>query len=300
MQKLSLILLITLAVNAVTLAQTRMLNNVHANQHNELLANQMKINKEINLLDSTAYRYLLQEEEELHPALELYGDNWDVRWVNPYRSMGIKLPDSLNIDVSKYCMPHNGYITSNFGPRRRRMHNGIDLKVQVGDTIRAAFDGRVRLTQYERKGYGYYVVIRHNNGLETVYGHLSGFIAQPDQVVKAGDPIGLGGNTGRSTGSHLHFETRLLGVALNPNAIFDFENQVPHTDVYCFRAKSSIPTNTFASSSTAAHSAVHKVRKGDTLGSISRRYGVSVAKLCKVNNITTKTILKIGRPIRLG
>ena len=133
-------------------------------------------------------------------------------------------------------MPCPGYLTSQYGYRRRfrRMHKGVDLKVQIGDTIRAAFDGKVRLTNFERRGYGYYVIVRHENGLETVYGHLSGFLVKPDQYVKAGDPIALGGNTGRSTGPHLHFETRFMGYPINPMAIFDFANQTVHTDTYTF------------------------------------------------------------------
>lgn len=125
-------------------------------------------------------------------------------------------------------------ITSKYGPRRRRMHKGIDLKVLKGDTIRAAFNGKVRIKAFERRGYGYYVVLRHPNGLETIYGHLSKILVEENQIVRAGETIGLGGNTGRSTGSHLHFETRFLGQAINPAEIIDFENGVPHQDTYVF------------------------------------------------------------------
>ncbi|MBS7373174.1 MAG: M23 family metallopeptidase, partial [Muribaculaceae bacterium] len=97
-----------------------------------------------------------------------------------------------------------------------------------------AFSGRVRLTKYERSGYGFYVIVRHENSLETVYGHLSRFLVKPDQYVKAGQPIALAGNTGRSTGPHLHFETRFMGYAINPEAIFDFANRCTHTDTYLF------------------------------------------------------------------
>lgn len=114
---------------------------------------------------------------------------------------------------------HHWSYTSNYGWRRRRMHRGVDLSLHIGDTIRAAFSGKVRLTRYERRGYGYYVIIRHGNGLETIYGHLSKFLVKPDQIVKVGEPIALGGNTGRSTGPHLHFETRYLGMDINPNKI---------------------------------------------------------------------------------
>ena len=126
-------------------------------------------------------------------------------------------------------------ITSPFGPRWRRMHNGLDLKVNIGDTIVAAFDGKVRIVKYERRGYGKYVVIRHDNGLETIYGHLSKQLVEENQLVKAGEVIGLGGNTGRSTGSHLHFETRFLGIAINPIYMFDFPKQDIVADTYTFR-----------------------------------------------------------------
>ena len=100
--------------------------------------------------------------------------------------------------------------------------------------MRVAFDGKIRLTKFERRGYGYYVVVRHTNGMETVYGHLSKFLVKPNQIVKAGDPIALGGNTGRSTGPHLHFETRYLGLAINPTELIDFENGVTIKDTYSF------------------------------------------------------------------
>lgn len=106
-----------------------------------------------------------------------------------------------------------------------RAHQGLDIKVYIGDTIRAAWSGKVRVVKYDARGYGKYVVIRHPNGLETYYGHMSKQLVSANEYVKAGQPIGLGGNTGRSTGSHLHFETRLCGHALNPALFFDFPNQ---------------------------------------------------------------------------
>ena len=163
---------------------------------------------------------------------EQYG--WDSPLVNCYD--GIDIPATAKIDVSGFYMPVSGEVTSNYGYRRRfrRMHRGIDLNLNTGDTVRAAFNGRVRIVNYERRGYGKYVVIRHDNGLETVYGHFSKHLVERNQFVKAGDPIGLGGNTGRSFGSHLHFETRYMGVAINPAAIIDFANATVHSDVFTF------------------------------------------------------------------
>ena len=189
-------------------------------------------------------------------------------------------------------------VTSKYGPRRRRMHKGIDLKVQIGDTIRAAFDGKVRIKNFERRGYGYYLVIRHPNGLETVYGHLSKFLVGVNDIVRAGDPIALGGNTGRSTGSHLHFETRFLGQAINPADIIDFENSIPHQDQYVFRnvkingRKSNIYT------SSNSQMVYHRVKSGDTLGKIARIYGTTVNELCRLNGLKSTSMFRIGQSIR--
>ena len=274
-------------------------NPLHNQLHHKLLADQVNITKEINLLDSVTAKYRLHQEEEEYPALDLYSDSWDNMFVNPYKRMSIQLPDSVLINVSRYGMPAPGHtkITSNFGKRGRRFHYGVDLKVNTGDTIYAAFDGKVRLTRYERRGYGYHIVIRHSNGLETVYGHLSRFLVKPGETVKIGDPIGLGGNTGRSTGSHLHFETRLLGVAINPNDIFDFQNQVTHTDTYLFKPKKKNSVVPDAVSNGTSY-AYHRIRQGDTLGKLARKYGVSVNQLCRLNNIKSTTILRLGQKIR--
>ena len=153
-------------------------------------------------------------------------------------------------------MPCPGQVTSNYGYRARfgRMHKGIDLAIRSNDTIYAAFEGKVRLTNYEAKGYGNYVILRHPNGLETVYGHLNKFLVKPDQVVKAGQPIALGGSTGRSTGPHLHFETRYMGYAINPNAIFDFKNKTTHTDTYTFSKSTYTQPRNYAPTTTLAKS----------------------------------------------
>lgn len=148
------------------------------------------------------------------------------------------VPDSFVINLKNFKMPTTSrVVTSNYGRRWGRMHKGIDLKVYIGDTIRTAFDGKVTKVKYEPEGYGNYVVIKHKNGLETVYAHLSKQLVIVNQTVKAGTPIGLGGNTGRSTGSHLHFETRLFGIAINPALLFDFVHQDVIADTYVFRKK---------------------------------------------------------------
>ena len=202
----------------------------------------------------------------------------------------------------------------------------------VGDTIRSAFSGKIRIVanQGRRKGYGKYIVIRHYNGLETVYGHLSKQLVVEEQEVKAGEPIGLGGNTGRSTGSHLHFETRFLGKFIDPEKMFDFTAQDVLADYYLFSSvgrsrlltsdeSQKLPSNTVLASvggptfeadkeeeskkfqeerRQSLRTSVHRVAKGESLSTIARKRGTTVAKLCKLNNISTKTVLRVGQILK--
>ena len=291
----------------------------HAQKHGDLIASQGSASVEV---DNTT-RYLEQLfAEELEPELDLYTEGWESGRVNCYKD--VEVPQTAVIDVSKFAMPHAGYVTSPYGYRRRfrRMHKGIDLKAFTGDTIYAAFDGKVRITNYERRGYGNYIVIRHTNDLETVYAHLSKVLTEENQVVRAGDPIGLAGNTGRSFGSHLHFETRYMGYAINPAAIFDFPNQTTHTDQYTFDKNTYKKARNFSPEENAAYanqfrkdnqhkyaassksdaksgSAYYKVRRGDSLSKIASRNGTTVRNLCRLNGIKSSDKLKIGQRLRL-
>lgn len=165
-----------------------------------------------------------------------YKYGWNNPRVNCY--MDIEIPLTSKIDVSKFTMPIDGdyIITSNYGYRSQfgRMHYGIDFGLKIGDTIRTSFDGIVRIVNCDDNGYGKYVIIRHKNGVETVYAHLSKYLVNRDQKVSSGQIIGLGGNTGRSTNPHLHFEIRYLGIALNPSEIIDFNVGKPIKDIYNF------------------------------------------------------------------
>lgn len=221
-----------------------------------------------------------------NPASYLYPE-----WSNEYvhRFENVILPDSVVISMKGYVMPTDSTrITDKYGyrPRRGRAHLGIDVKVKTGDTIRAAFDGKVRISRYERRGYGHYLVIRHPNGLETVYGHLSKKLVGENDIVHAGDPIALGGNTGRSTGSHLHFETRILGNAVNPALMFDFPNQRAATDYYIYQKNT--------------REIYYKVRSGDTLSGIAIKNETSVANICKLNGISRNTVIRVGQTLRVN
>lgn len=286
--------------------------SVHASGQ-DLLARQAPIDRKLKAVDSLALIRQIKTEKAAYPAYSLY-PNWNNERVHAYGST-VQVPDSFRIDLSGFCMPTNHTrITSKCGPRWRRMHNGLDIKVYIGDTIRAAFDGKVRIVKYERRGYGKYVVIRHDNGLETIYGHLSKQIVKENEYVKAGDPIGLGGNTGRSTGSHLHFETRFLGEVINPELMFDFPKQDIVSDTYLFvrganryasqrdrlLAAGSRERSSWTARNDGGNSSIryHKIRQGDTLGRISRLYHVPIDRLCQINGIKRTTTLRIGQVLR--
>ena len=263
----------------------------------DLIARQAPIDKKLKSVDSLALQKQIRAEQSEYPALSLY-PNWNNQYVHAYGNAII--PDTYTIDLTGFHMPTpSTKITSPFGPRWRRMHNGLDIKVNIGDTIVAAFDGKVRIVKYERRGYGKYVVIRHDNGLETVYGHLSKQLVEENQLVKAGEVIGLGGNTGRSTGSHLHFETRFLGIAINPIYMFDFPKQDIVADTYTFRKAKGVKRagshDTQVADGTIRY---HKVKSGDTLSRIAKLRGVSVSTLCKLNRIKPTTTLRIGQVLR--
>ncbi len=264
----------------------------------DLLASQAPIDKKMKAIDSVALQRQIQKEKMEYPGFALY-PTWTNEHVHVYRD--VAMPDSFTIDLKGFCMPtDNRKITSHYGPRRRRMHRGVDVKVYIGDTIRSAFDGKVRVVNYERRGYGKYVVIRHDNGLETIYGHLSKQLVGENQIVKAGEPIGLGGNTGRSTGSHLHFETRFLGKDINPVRMFDFPNQDIVSDTFTFYNKPKRRTVAKNGSSESSDIRYYRVKQGDTLSKIAARYGVSVSHLCQMNGISRKTTLRIGQVLRFS
>ncbi len=287
----------------------------------DLLARQAPVDRRMKAVDTIVLKQTIIKENTESPAAQLYDD-----WSNRYAHRATQVPDSFRIDLRHFCMPTpSRVVTSNFGSRWGRQHKGLDIKVYIGDTIRAAFSGKVRVVKYEGGGYGKYIVIRHNNGLETIYGHLSKQLVTEDQTVKAGEPIGLGGNTGRSTGSHLHFETRLCGVALNPALMFDFRNQDVVSDFYVYiksnyehesaeatrlrgkvgnggynrdEVQGELANNSNANFDSSADMRYHKVKSGETLASIAEKRGVTIDTICKLNHITKGKAVRPGQILR--
>lgn len=196
--------------------------------------------------------------------------------------------DSLGM----YHHPKIGPVNSKFGWRDGRMHKGIDINLHKGDPIVAAFDGMVRIAHL-KGAYGNVVIIRHYNGLETVYAHLSKIKVKPGQIVLAGQLIGLGGSTGRSSGPHLHFEVRFKGQALNPSSIISFiENKTYNDSIVIKKSRYGVcayPSN----------ASLHTIERGDTWYEVAKRYGLSMKELCILNNTDKRYYLKIGQKLRV-
>lgn len=235
-------------------------------------------------------------------TLREYYSTWSSFNVDPYKIDGGKFQDTIQLPLV-YEKPKLGWsmpldkkmeITSPFGMRRWKWHNGDDIRLKVGDTLRSCFDGVVRIAKYNYRGYGHYVLVRHYNGLETLYAHLSKRILKVGDEVKAGEAIGLGGNTGRSTGPHLHFEVRYQGNPIDPKEVFDYEQMTIKSDTL------ELSPNTFAYLKEARKVRYHRVRSGDTLGHIAGRYGISINRICRLNGITRRSILRIGQRLRIA
>jgi hypothetical protein len=239
--------------------------------------------------------------------------SWDTVWVHPYHFDMAHMQDTVTLILAQsgghmaFVPPIAGIMTSDFGPRTHtRYHYGVDLKLNIGDSVRAAFDGVVRISQYNHGGYGNVVVIRHYNGLETIYGHMSGRTVVPGQIVRAGDLIGFGGNTGHSTGPHLHFETRYKGKAIDPRTIINFAD----TSGYQLRSDTLVLTNEnfeyYARFKKQAHyyktraaSRTYYIRRGDTLSEIAMKHNTTINRLCQLNHISRNSKLHPGQKLRL-
>jgi murein DD-endopeptidase MepM/ murein hydrolase activator NlpD len=204
----------------------------------------------------------------------------------------------LVTENSQYVHPFDGKVTSNFGWRRRRFHYGTDINLNTGDTVLTSFDGIVRITKRSRS-YGNVVVVRHFNGLETLYAHFSKILVSVGDTLKAGTAVGLGGNTGRSFGSHLHYELRYLGVALNPTTVIDFENKKLISDTLAISKSTFDYVNIISGVYTDSKNAKWVVvKRGDTLSHIAARNRTSVSRIQQLNNMRG-TLIREGQKLRV-
>ncbi len=271
----------------------------------------------IVLFNDNTWRYVRNREISADDDT-VFTTDWDTTKLQPYSKDLKDMPVSLVIDLvdslKSYHYPRIGRVNSKYGPRRRGIHQGTDIGLKIGDPIYAVFDGRVRLTQNYRGGYGNLIVLRHDNGLETFYGHLSEILVKPEQWVTAGQVIGYGGNTGRSTGPHLHFEVRYKGQSFDAERLIDFTTGTLRRETFLLKRSYFSPYSRFTQdfdeeiqsaeedkkiAAEAAAVKYHIVKSGDTLGRIAINNHTTVRKLCQLNGIKETTILRIGQRIRV-
>ncbi len=255
-----------------------------------------------------------------NPSKDFYfqiWDNYNIRYYNIDKSQLKNKTLVIKIDSTDkftYPLKINGKVLSKYGPRRGRMHTGTDLKLNLNDTVMSVFDGRVRIAKV-MSGYGKMVVIRHNNGLETLNSHLNKILVQPNDDVKSGDAIGLGGRTGRATTEHLHFETRILGTPFDSQMFIDFCEERLITDSLFFQNdKIEISANLFPNTNehtpdfddescfdneVGNQPIYYEVKKGDTLYKIANKYNTTIDDILKLNKLKKSSTLSIGQSIRI-
>ena len=270
----------------------------------------------IVLYNDNTWRYVRNRSIDVLDET-IFTENWTTK-IQPYDVELNSLPISMVIDLvdslKSYHYPFKGRVTSKYGPRRSRIHQGTDIDLETGDPVYATFDGRVRVTTYVRGGYGNLVIIRHDNGLETYYGHLSEISVEPNEWVTAGQVIGKGGNTGRSTGSHLHFEMRYKGHTFDPERLIDFSTGTLRRETFLLKRTYFSPYSRFTQdfeeeiqsdeedkriAAEAAAIKYHIVKRGDTLSRIAVNNHTTVTKLCQLNGINRNSTLRIGQRIRV-
>lgn len=281
----------------------------------------------VKIIIAPDYTWRYIKDPSVAMASEVFTKDWDEKKVNPYENVGfndLPLVWSMWIvdSLGQYHCPNTTAVRSGFGIRHRRRHQGVDLPLKMGDPVYAAFDGKVRLSSYVG-GYGNLIILRHENGLETFYGHLSKSNVQPGDWVHAGQVIGQGGSTGRSTGPHLHFETRYKGYAFDPCWLIDFPTGILRHRLFVLRRRYFNPSSKYVQSedeeeeivladeadrlrleeekkaAEAAAMKYHTVRNGDTLSGIAKKYGTTVGNICRMNNIKSTTILRVGKRLRV-
>jgi hypothetical protein len=269
-----------------------------------LIANLFEVNKESDSI--TDILEIKNEETALFrfgPVEDFFMD-WDTSVVDPYhfdiKEITYDFPLCLFISPNdEYTLPLKSlYRTSAFGPRWGRHHKGIDYDLNTGDSVFNMFDGMVRISTYIPT-FGNFVVVRHYNGLETFYAHLSDRNVSVGDILKSGDCVGLGGSTGRSTGPHLHFEIRYKGIAFDPENLICTNQQDITTD------ELTIEPNLFSyltykkGRNSYGNAAYHTIRSGETLSSIAAKHKTTVAQICRLNGIKSTSVIRAGKTLRI-
>lgn len=250
-------------------------------------------------------RNLFEQLKEWRPD---WFEHWEDRELFPDSTRIDTMPQTLRFVVleegEQLIYPWYGEeLTWGYGPRNGHMHKGWDTHLEVGDTVVTLMNGVVRYAKFNHSGYGNCVMVRHFNGLETLYGHLDRIDVQQGDLVAAGEPLGLGGSTGKSSGPHLHFEVRYGGFALDPALIMEWTEEGPVSKTSILEIdKSQLSPQKGGESYHQPHtvkSKTHRVRSGETLSSIARKYKTTISKLKKLNRLRNADYIRLGQRLRV-
>jgi len=247
------------------------------------------------LYKNFTWEYIPDEPLMFNPEIDssgIFSSGWVNDQIFTYHTKPDSIRDTLIVLTESgraFTFPIDGKLLRGF----MNTHKGLDIKLNKGDTVRAAFDGVVRYSKYNRGGFGYLLIVRHYNGLETYYAHLSKMLVKVNQIVKSGEPIALGGSTGRSRGPHLHFEIRYKNVPMDPLRIVDFDKKK------LIDSTLQITQRVFYPNDHVENAVVVKIKSGDTLGKLAKKYHTSIKEICAMNKIKPTTVLRIGRSIRV-
>lgn len=284
-----------------------------ANGHKVLLLNGKSVQLPLIYHPTTLHQKEVFQKDSL--VSNVYSEYWNNRTFNAYLMKFPEFPIELNFTDTIFSAPveRDMVITSRYGWRRGRAHRGIDIDLQIGDKVKTLLGGKVRYARY-LNGYGNTVVVRHENGLETVYAHLSKFSVQENDMVIKGQEIGLGGVSGNTRGSHLHLETRYFGKAINPEYLFSFEKNTKVNANYIVVTKKWMNPRNFNSTrktnievltsleevktaKSVEPQKVYVVKKGDTLSRIANQHNIAISEICKINSIRETAVLNIGQEL---
>ncbi|MFN9710888.1 MAG: peptidoglycan DD-metalloendopeptidase family protein [Bacteroidota bacterium] len=320
----------TLYLLLITICAAGVFNGLHATKSPELFNNPHFCNADsapVITYNLVALDKIIADSisKRLRINNDIFRENWFYNTLFVYDNFSPELlPDTIRISLlepdQSFVFPRNGKLYWGYGSRGGRMHHGLDIKLVTGDKVVCAFDGIVRYAKFNYNGYGYCVVVRHLNGLETYYGHLSKISVAPDQFVRAGDLLGLGGSTGRSSGPHLHFETRYKDYSFDPFLFIDAEARALICDTLVLTKKELIQKHYPADFSFGPEYAprrsikkqklvakkrkknavrYHVVRRGESFYSIAKKYKISIASIYKLNSSSRRKYIKPGQKIRV-
>ena len=208
-----------------------------------------------------------------------------------------EIGDTFDFSTMLLPITHEALVGSPYGIRSHRLHRGVDVNVIKDEPVVAAYPGEVTMSRYNKGGYGHYVLIKHPNGIETLYAHLSKRLLKVGDKVFPGDIVGLAGNSGRSSAAHLHFEIRYGEVNIDPCTVIDFPHWTLREGVAKYSMKKAVSDHRKIQAKLRNNN-YYVVQAGDSQGDVANWFNISIESLCRINKLTPGAPLKAGQKLR--